>query len=296
MYHGVCDDAPMPRHINFHHNRRVFARQMRMLKRRYRVAPVVEVVDALRAKRPLNKSVVLTFDDGYRNNGRAAAPILQRLSLPFTIFVATAYVGTGAWMPLNELYWRWSTGGLTSAEMERLRKQLRGRPGLESQALQEELRGRAVTATAAAEESFDMLSWHEINALASAGADFGSHTHTHCNMSVENPAAQQAELETSKILLETRLGRPVRTFAYPYGKAEHMSESSRRSVIAAGFDCAISAEYGLVTSRCDLFRLPRLGGDAPIWMFAGELVYRFTREAAQSALARLRGQGQRRHA
>src|SRR5215472_11702806 len=32
MYHGVCDDPPMPRHINFHHRKRVFERQMRVLK------------------------------------------------------------------------------------------------------------------------------------------------------------------------------------------------------------------------------------------------------------------------
>ena len=103
-----------------------------------------------------------------------------------------------------------------------------------------------------------MLNWDEIQAMAGARIEFGSHTHTHCNMAAESPSKQQVELEASKNLLESRLHRPIRTFAYPYGHAEHMSENSRRSVIAAGYDCAISAEYGLVTSRSDRFRLPRL--------------------------------------
>ncbi|HEX6894664.1 MAG TPA: polysaccharide deacetylase family protein [Bryobacteraceae bacterium] len=296
MYHGVCDDAPMPRHINFHHQRASFERQMRVLKRRYRVVPLLEIVDALRAKRTLNHCVALTLDDGYRNNILSAAPILQRLSLPFTIFVATAYVDSGAWMPLNELYWRWFAGVLTAAEMERFREQLRGRPGSDSRPLVEELRSRPVAATAAAEESFAMLSWDEINALANSGVDFGSHTHTHCNMAVEDRTAQQAELEMSKSLLESRLERPTRTFAYPYGRAEHMSEGSRRAVIAAGFDCAISAEYGVVTSRSDPFRLPRLGSGAPIWMFSGELLYQFAREATRASVAKLRGEAHRQHA
>ena len=296
MYHGVCDDAPMPRHINFHHDLALFERQMRVLKRRYRVVPLLEIVDALRAQRPLQKCVALTFDDGYRNNISSAAPIVQRLSLPFTIFVATAYVDSAAWMPLNELYWRWSTGRLTAIEMERLRQQLRGRPGSDSRQLIEELRSRPVAASAAAEESFAMLSWDEINALANAGVDFGSHTHTHCNMAVEDRTAHQAELDMSRSLLESRLQRPIRTFAYPYGRAEHMSESSRRSVIAAGFDCAISAEYGVVTSLSDPFRLPRLSSGAPIWMFAGELLYQFTCAATKIAIAKLRGEARRQHA
>jgi peptidoglycan/xylan/chitin deacetylase (PgdA/CDA1 family) len=125
--------------------------------------------------------------------------------------------------------------------------------------------------------------------MARARIEFGSHTHTHCNMAAESPSQQRVELEISKDLLEGRLNRPIRTFAYPYGRTEHMSESSRRNVIAAGYDCAVSAEYGLVTSRTDRFCLPRLGGVGPIWTFAGEILYHFARVAASSALARLRG-------
>lgn len=289
MYHGVCDNSPMPSHINFHHNRRMFERQMRLLKRRYRVVPLGEVVDALARKQSLKKSVVLTFDDGYQNNQRSVAPILERLDLPFTIFVATAYVGTGRWMPLNEVYWRWSTGELTTEDLDSYRKQLRGRPRSESGELVGELQTQPLAPSLAAEESFAMLNWDEIQAMARARIEFGSHTHTHCNMAAESPSQQRVELEISKELLESRLHRPIRTFAYPYGHAEHMSESSRQNVIAAGYDCAVSAEYGLVTSGSDRFCLPRLGGVGPIWNFAGEIVYHFAREAVKGTFARLRG-------
>jgi peptidoglycan/xylan/chitin deacetylase (PgdA/CDA1 family) len=296
MYHGVCDNSAMPSHINFHHNRRMFERQMRLLKRRYRVVPLGEVVDALARKQSLNKSVVLTFDDGYRNNQRAVAPILKRLDLPFTIFVATAYIGTDRWMPLNEVYWRWSSGELTIEDLDFYRKQLRGRPRAESGELIGELHTRPLAASPAAEESFAMLNWDEIQAMARARIEFGSHTHTHCNMAAESPSQQRVELEMSRDLLESRLNRPIRTFAYPYGHTEHMSESSRRNVIAAGYDCAVSAEYGLVTSRSDRFCLPRLGGVGPIWTFAGEIVYHFARVAASRTLARLRGYAKHQHA
>jgi peptidoglycan/xylan/chitin deacetylase (PgdA/CDA1 family) len=296
MYHGVCDNAPMPPQINFHHSGRSFERQMRLLKSRYRVVPLPDVVDALMANRPLLQCVVITFDDGYRNNYRAAAPVLRQLNLPFTVFVSTAYTGAGEWLPLNEIYWRWSQGSLASDEMNRLRQKLRGQPAAESQPLIAQLGARPVGATVAAEESFAMLNWDEILAMSAEGVDFGSHTHTHCNMAVENPSAQRAELETSKSLLESHLQRPVRSFAYPYGRAEHISEVSRRAVIAAGFDCAISAEHGFATARSDRFCLPRLGAEDPVWMFAGELLYGFAREAARNRFARLLGRVEDQHA
>lgn len=285
MYHGVCDDSPMPQHINFHHTRRVFERQMRLLKRRYPVVPLPEVVDALAVKRPLRKSVVLTFDDGYRNNHRAVAPVLEKMGLPFTIFVATSYVGADRWMPLNEVYCRWSAGELSTDELASYRNQLRGKPRAESDPLIRQLQARPLAVTAAAEESFSMLNWDEIQVMAKGQIEFGSHTHTHCNMAVESPSEQLLELRVSKDLLESRLCRPVRAFAYPYGRTDHMSDSSRRNVIAAGYDCAVSGEYGIVTGRSDRFRLPRLGGGDPVWEFAGELLYQFGRAAVKQIFA-----------
>ena len=284
MYHGVCDDAPMPPAINFHLEPEIFERQMRVLKSRYRVVPLSDVTRALSQGKRLEKAVVLTFDDGYRNNALRVAPILKRMGLPFTVFVATSYVDTGRWMPLNEIYWMWSMGELGSEEMAALRKQVRGRPWQEVRQAVDAVRNRRQTpATTAAEESFAMLNWDEIHRMAADGVGFGSHTHSHCNMAVESSERQTSELLASRELLEKHLEHPVRSFAYPYGRAEHMSEVSRRNVIKAGYECAISGEYGLVTSRSDRFRLPRLGYNRRIWIFAGEIFYQLAKQAAKDA-------------
>jgi len=282
MYHGVCDHAAIPDHINFHLEESVFERQMRALARRYPVVPLADVVTALVESKPLNKSIVLTFDDGYRNNARHAAPILQRLGLPYTIFVATAYMEAADWLPLNEIYWRWSLGELSTEQMAALRQRVRGCPWEEVREEIEALRQKPASAPrAGAEEGFAMLSWDEIRSLASNGADFGSHTHTHCNMAAESPSQQRTQLLTSKKALEDHLGRRIPLFTYPYGHEEHMSQSSRQSVIDAGFDCAISTNYGLITKQTDRFCLPRLGYDRRIWMFTGELLRAFVRQAAR---------------
>ena len=287
MYHGVCDNAPIPEQINFHVEGALFDLQMRLLKRRYRIVPLAEVVAALAHKERLRKCVALTFDDGYKNNALRAAPILRKYALPSTIFVATAYVSTDNWIPLNEVYWRWVQGELTSDDMARLRKKLRGLARSKNKELIEGLSSRRIPDTEAARSSFAMLDWSDIKEMAQAGVEFGSHTHTHCNMAVEDTDDQLNELRTSKRLLEDHLGVSIQAFAYPYGHAEHMSETSRHNIIHAGYDCAISGEYGLVTSEADPFRLPRLGYDRRPWMFTGEICYQFTRQAVKDAWSRM---------
>lgn len=39
-----------------------------------------------------NLKVTVTFDDGYRDNLRVAAPILEKFGIPYTVFVSTSFV------------------------------------------------------------------------------------------------------------------------------------------------------------------------------------------------------------
>jgi peptidoglycan/xylan/chitin deacetylase (PgdA/CDA1 family) len=80
-----------------------FTEQMRYLKANgFRVVSVAEFVEWLQLKRQLpKKTVVLTFDDGYRSFREHAYPVLKELRFTATLFVYTDYVGTGR----NALGW-----------------------------------------------------------------------------------------------------------------------------------------------------------------------------------------------
>jgi peptidoglycan/xylan/chitin deacetylase (PgdA/CDA1 family) len=74
---------------------RRFERQMAWLKwAGYRVIGLDELASCLRECRlPPARAVVITLDDGYRDNVELAAPILRRYGWPATIFMVTGRIG-----------------------------------------------------------------------------------------------------------------------------------------------------------------------------------------------------------
>jgi len=88
---------------------KVFEDQMRYLKNQgYRVINLKQFVEFVSLKRQLpRRSVLLTFDDGYRSFLQYAAPVLKELGFTATLFVYTDYVGAGGnaftWADLKKL-------------------------------------------------------------------------------------------------------------------------------------------------------------------------------------------------
>lgn len=62
--------------------------------RHFRIVPLSEQIAGCREARNMGGTLSITFDDGYRDNFEVAAPILERLGLPATFFVATGFIGT----------------------------------------------------------------------------------------------------------------------------------------------------------------------------------------------------------
>ena len=72
-----------------------FESQMQVLASECNVIPLADVVSGLEDGRLPPAAVAITFDDGYADNHRNALPVLQRLGLPATFFVASSYLDGG---------------------------------------------------------------------------------------------------------------------------------------------------------------------------------------------------------
>jgi peptidoglycan/xylan/chitin deacetylase (PgdA/CDA1 family) len=89
----------------------------------------------------------------------------------------------------------------------------------------------------------------------SALIEFGAHTVTHRELQSLGNAAAKREIEQSKQTLETRLGHPVRSFAYPVGR---YSDRDVALVREAGIDIAVTTKGGYAKPKQDSLRLPRV--------------------------------------
>lgn len=104
--------------------------------------------------------------------------------------------------------------------------------------------------------AYRILTQHEVVALARGGlVEVGAHTVTHPMISTLPTALQRDEIQQSKTSLEKILGRPVISFAYPYG---NYSAETVPIVREAGFTCACSTLPGVVGRDNDRFQLPRV--------------------------------------
>src|SRR5918992_3431591 len=91
-YHGVTKRAARntddPKGLHVNHFR--FKQHLEFLRTHYQVIPLSDYIAAQRDERSLpHYSVVLTFDDGFRNFLTVAAPLLAQYAMPATVFLVT---------------------------------------------------------------------------------------------------------------------------------------------------------------------------------------------------------------
>ena len=105
MYHRVAEVESDPWSLCVAPQR--FAEQMDALRSVGRPMPLRELTDRIRRGTVPRRAVAVTFDDGYADNGLLARPVLERLGIPATIFVASGIVGRDRafwWDELHNLF------------------------------------------------------------------------------------------------------------------------------------------------------------------------------------------------
>jgi len=103
MYHSVNPDARPENRLAV--SVKTFERQMDFLKNNhYNVLPLDSVANLIKEKKKIPpKTVVITFDDGYKDNYTYAFPVLKKYSLPATIFVIINEAGRADRLSWDEI-------------------------------------------------------------------------------------------------------------------------------------------------------------------------------------------------
>lgn len=235
------------------------------------------------------RSVLVTFDDAYRDFADVAWPILRERGIDVVLFVPTAYPDH----PQRRFWWddlyaaiastdptAWQRAGLAggdpSSAFASVRDTIKSMP--HDSAVQHvdtliaELRGEQWSTSV----SDRVLGWSELAALAADGVAIAPHSRTHPMLDRLPRGQLDDEIAGSLADVIEHLGRehakPV--FAYPSGGHDPLV---RAAVERAGFAAAFTTERGVVdTRRPDRYRLARLnvGRDATVGVIAAEAAVR----------------------
>jgi peptidoglycan/xylan/chitin deacetylase (PgdA/CDA1 family) len=250
-YHRVAepDDGLYPGLISA--TPREFGEQMAWLAGRYRVITLAQLLERRDDGDPLPaRSVLITFDDAYADFAAHAWPVLQRLGLPATLFVPTAYVDDprrAFWWdrihrvlstapaaitatPLVELDLRSPASRSRSAR--RLREALKALPHDAAMAGVDDV----VDALGGDAASGCVLSWTDLQGLVAQGLEVGVHTRTHPLLDQLSPDRLDDEIAGARDDIERHLGRSATTIAYPNGNhSPAVVEAASRAGMRLGF-------------------------------------------------------------
>lgn len=242
----------------------------------FNVLPLDEAVRRLAAGALPERSLAITFDDGYADNFRLALPILRRHGLPATFFVATGFLNGGRmWNDTVIEAVRGTT--LDRADLDDLLPSPLGTLELGSAGQRLASIGRLIDAIkylplekrleAAGQVAARMKTWlpddlmmtsGQLRMMRRAGMQIGAHTVSHPILAVLDAATERNEIVQGKRALEELLDEPVRLFAYPNGMpGRDFTDDSVRLVRELGFDAAVTTEAGVAAAGTDPWRIPR---------------------------------------
>lgn len=106
------------------------------------------------------------------------------------------------------------------------------------------------------DKPFPLMTNEQIKAMADSGyIEIGGHTLTHPFLSKLSYEEQKQEMEQNKLELESITGKPLVSFAYPYGDLDENSKEIAREL---GFDFAVATNSGPLAFHQDLYQIRRI--------------------------------------
>ncbi len=107
----------------------------------------------------------------------------------------------------------------------------------------------------------ECLNWDAVRELDRHGIAFGSHTVNHPVLVELRKEEVEYELMQSKQHIEDKLGKPVRSFAYPYAFPEHRKtfvKNLKNVLTSCGYSNGVSTRLGTTYLEEDRYFLPRI--------------------------------------
>lgn len=253
-----------------------FKAQIEYLCKYLEPIPLSLLAYLLQERKPLPKNaIVITIDDGYKDNYIYAYPILKKYKVPATIFIVTSHIG-GKQVPweskVSFAVFHTSLSEISLEEVgtfdlngEKKRynatkyiiKKLKRFTDRKKDLLVEKLIELCKVHIPEELGKKMMLSWEEIKEMSENGIEFGSHTITHPVLTRIPLREAKREIEGAKKEIEERLGKKVVSFAYPSGIYDReIMELVKKS----GYLCSVTTRLDEIKRWSSPWELGRVMG------------------------------------
>jgi peptidoglycan/xylan/chitin deacetylase (PgdA/CDA1 family) len=274
MWHSVVDDPADYLYQDIRCST-AFLRSVLSWCQRNDVA-VVDMDEAMRrlSDRSPGRFVVMTFDDGYRDNLTAALPVFEAFNVPLVIYPTVGLVTREAdywWGGLVELIRQSDTvevDGFGRVESTSFRQKVRalaavsrwleGDVARRIEALRDPFKRARIDLTTLMDEH--ILSSDEVQELSrNPLVSLGSHTMSHVYLRPLDESQASHEISHSKKWLEDLTQVSIDHFAYPHGDKRACGNREAQLVRDSGYRTAVSTRHGnLFHEHADSpFLLPR---------------------------------------
>jgi len=280
----------------------VFKKQVEYLTQRFDLVPFEKIIGGLQNGMKFSRiPVALTFDDGFQDNFSLALPILKRNCAPATFFVTTDHISTGNMIWTEEMRTLFS-GEITPKSISMpfshsvefpLRDRKEKYRALFSLlcALKNMEEGQKESALDKIKELLDqppdlrhdsqstMMSWEMVKECLESGVTIGSHGQTHAIATGIAPNRFQQEVKCSKGEIEVQTGTTCLYYAYPNGTRGDFNDRTKKILMDAEYEAAVTTIDGVVKKTDDPFELKRkVPRNLPLFITVNDILLAYVRE------------------
>jgi peptidoglycan/xylan/chitin deacetylase (PgdA/CDA1 family) len=272
-----------------------FEREIGLLRRYFTPLTFAGLLAARNGGSLLPNPLIVTFDDGYRDNAEVAAPLLRQYGVPACFFLTTGFLNGEAlpwWDAINRAFrlappervrletlegmeFDLSAPGSRPRAAAAVRRRFRTLPATRYRAVLDELGEAAGCDLQASVFQGSFMSWEQAARLVQQGFEIGGHTRTHPVLAqLTCPEELDHEIGGARRELEDRLRTRVIAFAYPVGGKSAVSEAAIAAARRAGYEFACTYQDGLNSlGRLDGFALRRIsvGAGATFGQFCAKM-------------------------
>ena len=266
-----------------------FASHLAYLKKHNHILSLPEAAEHLENGKPLPRgATVITIDDGYADTYNIAFPLLKRYGFPATLFAVTDFLDEKLWLwtdlmryvlldtKTESLNVEFADGEKIEAKLTgennrlvtagRVNEQLKCLPDKEKDTKIKEISAYLnVKIPGLPTREYAPINWEQAREMDADNLKIESHTVTHPILTNINQTRLDYELQTSKARLENVLGRKVEHFCYPNG---NLNADVQASVEKAGYESAVTTDYGFNGKQTNQFTLNRIDAPSQIEKFA----------------------------